>query len=265
MSNVPPPPPQQGDPTNEHSPVPPPPPPDLQPPPGYVAYGSAPTPTGRVARIGGLAKAITVLVAVAGAITLIIAILSPGATNSAEEFLDGESTSSEFTDAIVAFTLVQGAAGVVTFAAMIIVMIWMYRLASNLRTFGISTTWHPLWAVFGWFLPPVLYIIPLLMLRELWSKSTNSADADTSADGENPMLWIWFALFSVVPVILAVVQAGSFADQFSSQGAETQANTLVDAGALNIVSPLVTVAAAAVWIFFVRQLSDRHIELTGER
>ena len=207
----------------------------------------------------------TILIGIAAAITAIVAALSPSARNAAQDFLDGETSGSEFTDAILGYTLVQSVAGLVTIAAMVIVMIWMYRMASNIRAFGITTTWHPLWAVFGWFLPPILYIIPLLMLRELWAKSAHSTGTESSSRSENTTLWVWFVLFSVIPVVLAVVQAGSFADQFSTQGAETQANTLVDAGAFGIVNPLATIAAAVAWIMFARQLSAKHIAMTGER
>lgn len=245
--------------------MPPPPPVSLQPPPGYVAYGSAPTPTGRVGRIGGLAKANTILIGITAAITVFVAMLSPGANDAAQDFLDGRTSSTEFTDAIVGYSLVQGAASLLMLAAMIIVMIWMYRIASNLRAFGMSTTWHPLWAVFGWFLPPVLYVIPFLMLRELWKKSAQSASPDSSSSGENMTLWVWIVFFSLIPVVLAIFQAGSLADQFSSQGAETQANSLVDSGALGIISPLISIAAAVAWILFVRQATERHVALTGER
>ena len=43
-------------PTATPSSMPPPPPPGLTPPPGYVAYQNAPTPTGQLKRVGGLAK-----------------------------------------------------------------------------------------------------------------------------------------------------------------------------------------------------------------
>ena len=58
---------------------------------------------------------------------------------------------------------------------MVLVMIWMYRISANLRAFGMTTTWHPLFAIFGWFLPPVvLYVIPFLMLREQWTSQTRA-------------------------------------------------------------------------------------------
>ena len=266
MSNAPPPPPPlPGEPVQGHTPLPPPPPPGLQPPPGYVAYGAAPTPAARLGRVGGLTKAITILIGLAAAVNAIVAALSQGAQDAAQEFLDGETSSSEFTNAILGYTLVQAVSGLVMLAAMVVVMIWMYRMASNIRAYGTSTTWHPLWAVFGWFLPPVLFIIPLLMLRELWSKSAHRSGNESAPGGENITLWVWFALFGVLPLALTILQAGSFADQFSAQGAETQAGTLVDAGAFAVVGPLATIAASVAWIVFARQLSKRHTAMTGER
>lgn len=265
MSNVPPPPSPPGEPVPGQTPVPPPPPPGLQPPPGYVAYGAAPTPTARVSRIGGLTKAITVLVAIASAATALGAILSVSATDAAHDLLDGRTSTSDFQDATIGYNLVQLGTGLVTLSAMVVVIIWMYRIAANIRAFGISTTWHPIWAVFGWVLPPVLYVIPLLMLRELWKKSAHSAGSDQSGGGENMILLGWFALFSLIPAVLTVISLGSFADQFASQGAEQQAELLVDAGSFTIINAIVTVGAGIAWILFVRQLSTRHTAMTGER
>ena len=212
-----------------------------------------------------MTKAITILVAIASAVTALVAILSVSATDSARDLLDGRISSSEFEDATIGYNLIQLGTGLVTISAMIVVIIWMYRIAANIRAFGISTTWHPIWAVFGWILPPVLYIIPLLMLRELWKKSVPVAKPDSSGGGENSILLAWFVLFSIIPAILTVLSVGSFADQFASQGAEQQAQLLVDAGSLTIINSIVTIGAGIAWILFVRQLGNRHIAMTGER
>lgn len=217
-----------------------------------------------MSRIGGLSKAITILVGIASVITIFVAIITLSAVDSARDLIDGRITESEFQDATIGYNLAQVGTGLVTISAMILVMIWLYRIAANIRAFGITTTWHPIWAIFGWVLPPVLYIIPLLMLREVWKKSSHTAGADDSS-GENPMLLIWFALFSIVPTIFTVISLSSFTDRFASQGAEQQAELLVDSSSLTILNAIVTFGAGIAWILFVRQMNERHTAMTGER
>ena len=82
----------------------------------------------------------------------------------------------EFRDAIGPLNAVQLIVGLATLATFIVTIIWMYRIATNVRAFQRRTTWSPLFAIFGWMLPPfVLYVIPFLMFRELWKASDSSA------------------------------------------------------------------------------------------
>ena len=74
----------------------------------------------------------------------------------------------------------------------------MYRIATNVRAFQRQTTWSPLFAIFGWMLPPfVLYVIPFLMLRELWKAS----------DSEQPRRSGELAVERRQPARLGVVRA----------------------------------------------------------
>lgn len=247
----------------------------MAPPPGYVAYGSAPTPTQNVRRIKGLSLAIMIVVGIAGIGGLLNAVLTSGLRSDAEDLLAGRISDDEFNDQLVSSSAFSALTGVATLAAMVLVMIWMYRITTNLRAFGMSTTWHPLFAVFGWFLPPVvLYVIPLLMLREQWSKSTASAIPGQAAnpvagDGsksENPVLWVWWLTFGIWPLVALFLSAGSFLGNLTDTGTEAVAKNLLDtSSALTIIGSVIGLIAAAAWILFVRQLTARHQTLTGER
>ena len=46
---------------------------------------------------------------------------------------------------------------------------------------------------------------------------------------------------------------------------ESVAESLDDFGAIGYLTAVVSVAAAAAWIMFVRQLTPRHMRLTGEK
>ena len=249
------------------TPAPPPPPPDFAPPPGYVGYGQpgAVTPTRRTRP---LAKSIVVMTTIVAVATILTAILSASLSTDAEAYLDGRLGEDDFRDALGPLSTVQLLAGLATLATGILTMIWMYRVATNLRSLGRRTTWNPLFAVFGWFLPPlVLYIIPFLMLRELWKASDPEAVGDERwrKSGENPALWVWFALFGILPTILVFIQASSLAtDGLPNTDLEAVADGLDGFGLGGWFVALTSVVAAVTWILVVRQLTDRHARLTGE-
>jgi len=248
---------------------PPPPPSGLTPPPGYVAYDGRPTPAGDVRRVGGLAIPIVVATVIVALGTLVSAFLSAGIATDAADFLAGSIEQSEFEDAIVPLNSVQLLVSVATLATGVLTIIWMFRIASNVRAFGRATTWSPLFAIFGWFLPPlVLYVIPFLVLRELW-KASDPTGADGSDDWkrspDNPVLWGWLVLFGLLPAVLFAIQIGSFAAGGLPAGdIESVAESLDEFGAIGWLTAVLNVAAAVVWVRFVRQLTQRHKRLTNE-
>jgi hypothetical protein len=251
----------------------PPPPPNLSPPPGYVGYGDAGS-VSPAARTRGLARWIVIMTAVVAVATVVTTILSASISTDAQDFLGGSMSEDDFRDALGPLSTAQVVAGLATLATGILTMIWMYRIASNLRSFGRRTTWHPLFAVFGWFLPPlILYVIPFLMLRELWKASDPGAAEPAGEDRgrgwragrESPVLWAWFALFGIIPAVLILTQANSLAtDGLPSGDIESVADSLDNFGAGATVVALVNVVAAVTWVLVVRQLTDRHTALTRE-
>jgi hypothetical protein len=241
----------------------------LTPPPGYAAYDSHPTPTAPTRRIGGLAIPIVVSTVIVALGTLVSTFLSAGVTTDAADFLAGSIDQTEFEDALVPLNSIQLLVSVATVATGVLTIIWMFRMANNVRAFGRATTWAPLFAIFGWFLPPlILYIIPFLVLRELWKASD-----PTSVDGsdnwkrtpDTPLLWAWLVLFGLLPAALFAVQIGSFAAGGVPTGdIESVAESLDDFGALGWMTALLNIAAAVVWVQIVRQLTQRHKRLTNE-
>jgi hypothetical protein len=220
-------------------------------------------------RIGGIATAITVSTLVAGIGGVVAAFVSASASTDAEAFLAGSITEAEFEDVLAPVNSMQLLVTVATLTTAILTVIWMYRIAANIRASGRSTTWSPAFAIFGWFLPPgVLYIIPFLVLRELWKASDPAPQASGDGwrrSGDNPVLWLWFVLFGLVTAVLFAVQlASDDLDAITSPGLTSVAEGLADPGALTWVSPLVTLAAAGAWVVFVRQLTNRHRRLTNE-
>ncbi len=256
----PPPPPSTGTP-------PPPPPPGLQAPAGYVAYHSGPTVATK--RIGGLAKAIVILTAIAAVVTVITTFVSLAIAGDAEDYLAGDLTDDEFRSAIAPLNATQSLSGLATLATGVLTIIWMFRIASNIRAYGRRTTWHPLFSIFGWLLPPMfLYIIPFLVLREQWKGSDPDGldgSDDWKSNADNRVLWGWFALYGIFPAILFTVQIGTLLDAGLAGGdLDSLADSIDSAGLLTVVSGALVVGAAATWIVFVRQLTARHTTMTNE-
>ena len=242
----------------------------MTPPPGYVAYGNTPTPLAALRRVGGLSMAVMILTAIVAIGTIATTLLTAAVTTDAEDYLSGGLSDDEFRDAIGPLNAVQLVVGLATLATFVVTIVWMYRIATNVRAFQRQTTWSPLFAIFGWMLPPfVLYVIPFLMLRELWKASDSSNPEDPESwrsSGDNPLIWVWFLLYGIAPVVLLLFSVGSFIDGGLSSGSlESLAESLDDFGALTAVSGVITLAAAVVWILLVKQLTARHKQLTNER
>jgi len=211
-----------------------------------------------------------VLTAVVGVGTLVTSVLSAGVSQDASDYLQGVIDEDEFRDAIGPLNGVQLLVGLATVATGILTIVWMYRIATNVRAYGRNTTFSPLFSIFGWFLPPgILYILPFLVLRELW-KASDPSTVDDPGDSwkrtpDNPVLWVWFVLFGLLPTVLLAVQIGSLATGGLPNGdLESVAESLEDFGTVGLLAGVLNVAAAVAWIMFVRQLTERHTRLTNE-
>jgi hypothetical protein len=212
-----------------------------------------------------------ILAGVASLASLASALLSAWLAAKARDFLDGRISENEFTDANAIAPLGQVLSAVPLVAAGVFGVIWMYRIATNVRAVGRATTFAPVFAIVGWILPPFLFVLPLLVLRELWKASdpkTPPGAEGWRTSGENPLLYLWFVLYGVIPAILTAISLGSLFDAALNLDTDAQSVAEVTAstgGAEVVLGGLVGVAAAVVWILFVKQLTARHVELTGER
>jgi len=211
------------------------------------------------------------LAGVAGIASLASALLSANLAGKAQDYLDGRISEDEFLDANAIAPLGQLLSAGPLVAAGVFGVIWMYRIATNIRAIGRTTTFSPVFAILGWFLPPFLFVLPLLVLRELWKASdpnTPPGSDEWRSSGENPLLYVWFVAYGVIPAILTAVSLGSVFDAALNLDTDTQSIAEVTAstgGAQLIIGGAFTVISAVVWILLVKQLTARHVELTGER
>ena len=192
-------------------------------------------------------------------------IVSQTVTDEADAFLDGATSSEDFIESIAPYLLLTFVQGAVVIASMVLVMIWMFRLAANHRSMHRGATWGPGWAIGGWFLPPLLYIIPTLMFRELWRAS----DPDVPIGGDwkscpaSPLIVAWFVVYSLIPIGVMFAQSDTVLSGLGGSEDELAKQIAGDQGIV-IASTAVTVVAAVIFIAFARALTDRHQRLTGE-
>jgi hypothetical protein len=215
-------------------------------------------------RVGGVGRAAMILVGIAAAAGIGAWLAGLAIVGDAEDFLDGEIQQSEFQDTVLLYSLMGLVQGAATVAAVVLVMIWMYRLASNHRGLHRGGRWGPGWAIGGWFLPPFLYVIPFLMLRELWRCS----DPDVPVGGEwrsqpvSPLVTAWFVVYG--PIALVAQGATSMTTLDLSNSERALAEQIVDGQTGAALVAIVGLAAGALFITMAHQLTGRHRQLIGE-
>jgi hypothetical protein len=241
----------------------PPPPPDLNPPPGLVGYTGG---AGRGAQILRLRNFILIALALLVVVGIYQFAVTPNLINTSKDFLAGRITEDAYKDDIST-----GAASLLTqlpsIATVVLSMIWLYNLIRAHVEFGRRGTWGPGWAIGGWFLPPiVLYVIPMLVLRETWKAS----DPDVAPGDErwkqssvHPVLWVWWVLYGLAPAVFVVTSlTGGLRSQFGNVGTEATrdvAKSIVDGQTLIYVQAAVNMLAVFAWAAVVHLWTARQL------
>jgi Domain of unknown function (DUF4328) len=242
---------------------PPPPPPNMTPPPGYVAYGgSSQGAFGSFNRVGGVGRTIGILVMIFIPLQILSTVVLLSIRGKAQDYLNGSISQSEFEDS----SRLTGVTGLLSFAIfvalIVLTMVWMYRLAKNAKAMDRVGTWTPGWAIGSWFLPPfALYVLPYLMLRDLWKASEPESNYDWRRNPVAPIVHIWWVLYGLLPIAFFSVTFASFRVSSSTRDL---AKTLDDTFALSVASGLVQILASVSYLLLVRQLTARHMRVTGE-
>ncbi len=248
------------------APPPPPPPPNMSPPPGYVAYGGFDGPTGPTKGIGGLTKALVILQAIGLAFIALVLILQLALVGKADDLIAGQIDSGEFDDAIVPFLTVTVLFAAVGIAALVISILWSYRIAGNLTNLNRQITWKSGLTIVVWILGGcTLSIINFLMLREHWRASEpGDARSNWRSVPVSPLITGWFAVM-IAQIVLAFASGIQSFGGFSF-GTTTNdvAVSLTDRLPLVLAAGLAQLAAGVLLIMIIRQLSARHMAATGE-
>lgn len=239
----------------------------MAPPPGYAAYSGPDFRGGGLRRIKGFAVAIAILLAVTVLGQIITIVTRGAARDSARDFIEGRISEDAYNNEILASSGGGLLAGAATLAIFVLSIIWLYRIVSNHQNLGRHVSWSPGWAIGGWFLPPCIYIIPFLIVRESFRASDPASPPGTEtwrSGPENPLPWIWLIAYSVLPIVTTIAFGFSVLSSFSGD-MEDMAETMIDTSSASVVvSALVGVLGAAAWGLLVWTLTKRHTQLTGE-
>jgi hypothetical protein len=240
------------------------------PPPSYAYPLPADEQVQHFRPIGKVARALVVLQIILAAATALSIVAIIAVRNWGDRYLAGTIDEDEFIRKITAFVGATFLVASVSIAAFVLQCVWSYRMAANLPLLGrTDRRWGPGWGIAGWIVTAVFAvgaIIPYMMHAELWRGSDPQSPLNSTKWKSNPvdpLLHIWLALTlgSALSRLL-----GGFGTSFDvGRSSETIAEELRDRLAVNVVSLVLALGAAVVFIIFVRRLTQRHMAATGER
>lgn len=137
----------------------------------------------------------------------------------------------------------------------VVFITWMWRAAKNNQALGRQRPrFGPGWAIGGWFIPIANFVIPVLIMQDLWRGSDQSIARDDMrwkiADRSALVGWWWGLLLAsraLYGVGNSVGDNGGLANVRSGIGVQT-------------VGTAVTIVAAVLAILVVRRLTERQEE-----
>jgi hypothetical protein len=239
----------------------------MGPPPGYIAYGGPGAFSGAFQGVRRISKAMVILLWIYLPLQLLGIFELLRLSNQAKKFLDGAITEQSFKDSTRAGVGVGAAVLVIPIA--VLTMIWMYRMAANLKKLDRpGQTWAPGWAIGGWFVPPcIVYAVPWLMFKELWKGSNPElapGDPNWKRGPVPAIITVWWVFYGLLP-IFSFTSNGQFVSQIRSDKTTLQlAKRYHDYAGSSFVFAVLGMVATMIYLMLVRQLSARHILATRE-
>ena len=230
----------------------------MAPPPNYVAYGD-PNYRGfaSLQNVGGIARVIGILMMIIIPLDAASVLVGFGLRSKARDFLGGIITEAAFKRSFGLSVVISSATSLAMLATFVLTIVWMFRMAKNQQAMGRIGTWVPGWAVGGWFLPPcVLYVIPYLMMRDLWKSSDPNSGPDWKKNPVAPLVTVWWVLYGLLPILFITVTFGT--SNIRGETTLNAAKNLNDTFVASTLSSIVQIAAGVAYLMLVRELTARH-------
>jgi len=241
----------------------------MSPPPGYAAYGGPGSFGGNVQRIGGLTKALvtlSIIGIVASAISLIVQLTL---REKALDFREGSTTLDDFGDELGPYLAISAVVGLVALAALVVQIVWTFRMAKNLEVLGRQPrTFSPGATIAVNILGGcTLGILPYLMWRELWKGSDPEVPPGDPTWRQRPVgqvVHLWFAATLLTFAVSLALGVGNAVTRVNRGSNSSLAKQLDDQFAFIVVSGVLGIITAVLFVGLVRQLSSRHMLATRE-
>jgi hypothetical protein len=240
----------------------------MAPPPGFVAYGAPGAGSGATKNIGGIGKALVILQYVMLGSSVLVLILQLVVASKATDFENGTIDLSDFEDSlapVLAFGLLLAA---VAIAGLVLLIIWSFRIAGNLRALGRDITWKPGLTIVAWLLGGCTFnIITFLMLNEHWKASdpeVRFGDQRWKSNPVNSLIVGWFVM-TLVQVALAF--GSGFRNAYGvnvGSDSDTYAEALADHLPIVLLSGAAGIVSSILMILIIRRMTARHMSATHE-
>jgi hypothetical protein len=245
-------------------------PPPAAPPPGYYDQGTAAQPPGatpaasygpapRWRSLRGITTALTWLFV---AHIVLTAVLIIGVLHHLSVLNDKESGGLVFdtkavndANALAASMIILS--GLVTLAIFVLLVIWLYRAAKNNEALGrMNPRLGPGWAIGGWFIPVAWFVIPFLIMDDVWRGADPSiprGDPNWRRSSTLAAIWAWLVTAVIWWVPSTIASSGG--DVRADEPDKVRRDDI-----LRIIGAFGAILAALFAIIVVRRISARQEE-----
>ena len=222
---------------------------------------------GSVRSLQGLCTALTVLLWAAAGIAVLGVIAYVNRVSVVDDALDAR-TFSDLIDAQGRADDADSFVGVVvllmvlvSLTIFVLLIIWMWRVAKNAEVLGRrEPRFRPGWTIGGWFIPLANFVIPVLVMQDLWRGTDPDAPAGDPAWRSRPgsgLVGWWWAMH-----LASIVRFGIGRDD-NTAGTRDQLRNVRTEDLIATFGMAACVVAAILLIQVVRQITRRQEALLG--
>ena len=227
------------------------------PPPGTAPYAYPVASWQNPTRLAVAIRWLLIANAVVLGLALVTALYARGVVN---DYADNAITDEELLAGVGLYLAAALASGILQVGTGVVTIIWQWRLVKNSQLMNRpGLTFGPGWAIAGWLIPCVNFVIPYLQLREQWKAADWSYAAGEPSWKQapvGPVLPMWVAAWVANSLVAAYAQ---FSSPATGDDVEAVAEQFTDVVSATIPGYLIAVAAALMFLIVVQQLTERHI------
>jgi hypothetical protein len=245
-------------------------PPPATPPPGYYQRGTAPSAgwgapgadyqaATKWRSLRGLTKALTVLFSIhiaLLALTIVgvmihLSVLGDEEQRGVVVDVDRVNDAQTFPASML---LLAGLVGIATF---VLLIIWLYRAAKNNEALGRQNPrLGPGWAIGGWFIPVAWWVIPFIVLDDVWRGSDPSiprGDPSWRRSKTLPAIWAWAVTAAILTIPNFIASSGG--DVRADEPDKVRRDDI-----LRVIAAIGGIIAAVLAIVVIRKVAARQEE-----